>query len=99
MMNNNLINLLFSLVKNQNLLSMFGRQKNSKGWIWGSIIGMGIGAALVSIGKNRNMMDSVKNMTNNMNFGQKGSMPNFNLAALTEFSKELTPKRRQDKME
>ncbi|QOR68088.1 hypothetical protein IM538_08255 [Cytobacillus suaedae] len=96
---NNIISILMNLMKNQDLLSMFGRKKDSKGWLWGSIIGMGIGAALVSLSKNRNMMDSVKNMTNNMNLGQKGSMPNFNLAALTEFSKELTPKRRQNNIE
>ncbi len=89
---NNITNILLNLIKNQDLLSMFGRKKDSKGWLWGSIIGIGIGAALVSLGKNRNMMDSIKNMTNNVNLDQKGSMPNFNLAALTEFSKELTPK-------
>ncbi|MBE4907607.1 hypothetical protein IMZ08_05955 [Bacillus luteolus] len=96
---NNILGILLNLMKNQDFLSMFGRKKDSKGWLWGSIIGMGIGAALVSLGKNRNMMDSIKNMTNNVNSGQKGSIPNFNLATLTEFSKELTPKRRQNNME
>jgi hypothetical protein len=96
---NNMINLLFNLLKNQNVVNMFGKRNNSKGWLWGSIIGMGIGAALVSFGKNRNMMDSLKNMTTSMNLGDKVPMPNFNLAALTEFSKELTPKQKQNNIE
>ncbi len=77
--------------RRQNLLKMFGRKRKNRGMMWASLIGLGVSAAVYGIGKNRNsdMLRPVQNIMESIRTRTAGPMPN--VAAITEFSKELVP--------
>jgi hypothetical protein len=61
--------------------------------IWASLLSLGVSAAVYGLGRNRNttMQQPVQNVMNRFQTRIAEQMPN--MAALTEFSKELMPKR------
>ncbi|RSK28541.1 hypothetical protein EJF36_17640 [Bacillus sp. HMF5848] len=94
---NNMMSSLFKM-GGRNSFNMFRKKRrNGRGWMLGSIIGLGVSAALVGLGKNKNVNRPLEKVKNNFNVGDIGRR--VNLAGLTEFSKELTPnnKRNNDK--
>jgi Na+(H+)/acetate symporter ActP len=94
---NNWIPALFNLGRRQNILNMFGRRRNNRGMMWASLLGLGVSAAAYGLGRNqnRNMMAPFQNLISNFRTRNSGQMPN--MAALTEFSKELAPNRESSK--
>jgi 2-methylisocitrate lyase-like PEP mutase family enzyme len=66
-----------------------GRKGNNRGMMWASLLGLGVSAAVYGLRRNRNMMRPVQNAMNNIRTRTAGSMPN--VAAATEFAKELVP--------
>lgn len=74
---------------------MFGRRRNNRGMIWGSLLGLGISAAAFGLGRNRNKnkVRPIQNLMNN--FGMEKGGQKLNLAGLTEFAKELIPDKNQ----
>jgi hypothetical protein len=88
---NNWIPMLFNIGRRQNILKMFGRRRNNRGVIWASMLGLGITAAAYGLrgNRNRNMMRPIQNVMNNIRTQTAGNMPN--VAAITEFAKELVP--------
>lgn len=75
----------------QNFLKMFGMKRNNRGMMWISLLGLGVSAAVFGLGRNRNrnMLQPVKNVINNIRTQSNSQIPNP--ATLTEFSKELVP--------
>ena len=59
--------------------------------VWASLLGLGVSAAAYGLrrNQNRNMLRPVQNAMNNIRTGTAGNMPN--VAAITEFAKELVP--------
>lgn len=88
---NNWIPTLFNMGRRQNILKMFGRRRNNRGMVWMSMLGLGISAAAYGLrgNRNRNMLRPVQNVMNNIRTQTAGNMPN--VAAITEFAKELVP--------
>jgi hypothetical protein len=88
---NNWIPTLFNLGRRQNILKMFGRRRNNRGVIWASMLGLGITAVAYGLrgNRNRNMLRPVQNVMNNIRMQTAGNRPN--VAAITEFAKELVP--------
>ena len=80
---------LFNIGRRQPLLNMFGRRRNNRGKMWGSLLGLGIAAAAFGLGRNRNrnMLNPLQNMMNN--FREEKSVQQPNMAGLTEFAKEF----------
>jgi hypothetical protein len=88
---NNRIPPLLNTGRRKNRLKMFGTKRNNRGMMWASLLGLGVSAAVYGLGRNRNrnMLDPVQNVMNNIRTRTAGQMPNA--AAITEFSKELVP--------
>lgn len=63
--------------------------------MWGSLLVLGISAAVFGLGRNRNknMVRPIQNLKNNFRM-EKGSQK-LNLTGLTEFAKELIPDKNQ----
>lgn len=85
--------MLFNIGGSQQFLNMFGRRRNNRSMIWGSLLGLGVSAAAYGLRRNRNgngnMMQPVQNLMNNFRTRNNVQIPN--MAALTEFSKEIVP--------
>ena len=88
---NNWIPALLNTKRKQNIFKMFGRKRNNRGMIWASLLGLGVSAAAYGLkrNQNRNMLRPVQNVMNNIRMRTTGNMPN--VAAVTEFAKELVP--------
>ncbi|MFZ3591757.1 hypothetical protein ACOI1C_21705 [Bacillus sp. DJP31] len=91
---NNLLSLLFNRGKKQPFLNMFGRNNKGRGWLWGSLIGLGISAAALGLGRNRDKIPQFQNLKDN--FGLEKVLRKPNTAGVTEFSEELLPNQNQD---
>lgn len=94
-----------NMLRNLPFLRMFLPKRRSNGTLWASLIGLGLGAAVIGLTRgNRKdialpVTNALKNMTPKMNFQGmneivKNMAPNLNLdrmdnSALTEFSEEL----------
>ncbi|MFY4775208.1 hypothetical protein [Metabacillus sp. RGM 3146] len=74
---------------NANLFGKKRRNKGRGGWVWGTLIGIGLSAAAYVFGRNQNMMGPLQNM-------MKQGSQNQNMGGLTEFSKELAPNNMQN---
>lgn len=74
---------------------MFGKRRNNRGMIWGSLISLGVSAAAYGMrrNRNRNMFRPIRNFMNNLRIG---TVQKPNTAGLTEFSKELIPNKNQN---
>ncbi|WP_108670591.1 hypothetical protein [Peribacillus acanthi] len=91
---NNWLPVLFRMAKSQDFLKMFGRKKRSNGMLWATLIGLGVSAAALGLGRNNKQnttADTVQSLMSdlklpNINMGQMPKMAN-----LTEFAKELAP--------
>lgn len=61
--------------------------------MWASLLGLGVSAAAYGLRRNRNgnLMRPVQNLMNNFRSPKAGQMQPNMAAALTEFSKDLTP--------
>ena len=92
---NNWISSLFNIGRRQSPLNMFGRRRNNRGMIWGSLFGLGVSAAAygLSRSRNRNMLAPVQNLMNNTRMGKNAQQ--LNMAGLTEFAKEIVPNKNQ----
>jgi hypothetical protein len=79
---NNWMNALLNMNK--------GRRRNSRGWIWGTILSLAVSLIAYGVRRNRNgnMMRPMQNMMNNFRMGS-GQKPN--MAGLTEFANEIAP--------
>jgi Na+(H+)/acetate symporter ActP len=88
---NNWIPALLNTGRKQNIFKMFGRRRNNRGMMWASLLGLGVSAAAYGLRKNQNrdMLRPVQNVMNNIRTQTAGNMPN--VAAITEFAKELIP--------
>lgn len=88
---NNWITGLLNIGRRQPFLNMFGRRRNNRGIMWGSLLGLGLSVAAYGVGRNgnRNMGRTIQNLLNNFGKGKTTLTPN--IAGLTEFSKELIP--------
>ena len=73
----------------ENFLRLFGKKKSHKGWIWSSLIGLGVSALAYGVGKNRsdNVAQPLQKMMSNFRLGGN----NQNLAELMEISNEIVP--------
>ncbi|AIE59758.1 hypothetical protein [Bacillus methanolicus] len=91
----NWIAALFNKGRRQPFLNRFIRRRNNKGVMWGSLLVLGISAAVFGLGRNRNknMVRPIQNLKNNFRM-EKGSQK-LNLTGLTEFAKELIPDKNQ----
>lgn len=89
MMNNWLI-YLFRLARKQNIMELFGRRRNNRGFLWASLIGLGVSAAAIGLKRNGSMRmpNPVQNFMNNT---KKPDVTRLTQLALAEFSKEITP--------
>ncbi|MBS4189507.1 hypothetical protein KHA94_04675 [Bacillus sp. FJAT-49705] len=78
------------LLSTRILQNIFGRRRNNRGMILASLLGLGVGAAAFGLSRNRNknMMNPLQNIMNNLQTPFNRQVPN---AALTEFAKEITP--------
>jgi hypothetical protein len=85
---NNWITTILNIGKSKPFLNIFRRRKNNRGMMWGSLLGLGVSAAVygLSRNKNRNRLQPLQNLINNSRMGQKP-----NMAGLTEFAKEFVP--------
>ena len=88
---NNWIPALLNIGRKQNIFKMFSRKRNNRGMLWASLLGLGVSAAAYGLrrNQNRNMLRPVQNVMNNIRTRTTGNMPN--VAAITEFAKELVP--------
>jgi hypothetical protein len=88
---NNWIPALLNIGRRQSFYNMFGRRRNNRGIIWGSLLGLGLSLAVYGLGgnRNKNIMRPIQNFLNNFGMGKTTLTPN--IAGLTEFSKELIP--------
>lgn len=77
-------------------MAMFGKKKNGKGWIWGSLLSLGISAAAIRLRRNKKSESTVNNIMNNIDIGKMSKMGN--LAGLAEIAEELVPNKGPGKM-
>lgn len=89
---NNWITALLNI--SQPLLKTFQRRRNNRGMIWGSLLGLGVSAALygISRNRNRNMLQPLQNLMNNT---RMGTFLKPNMVGVTEFAKEFVPNKNQ----
>jgi hypothetical protein len=88
---NNRIPALLNTGRRQNRLKMFEKKRTNRGMMWASLLGLGVSAATYGLkrNQNRNMLRPVQNVMSNIRTRTAGNMPN--VAAITEFAKELVP--------
>lgn len=91
---NKWITSFFQLRRNP-LMAFFGKKRNGKGWIWGSLISLGVSAAAIRLRRNRMTQSTVNNIMNNIDLGKMNKMGN--LAELAEIAEELIPNKGPEK--
>jgi hypothetical protein len=77
------------------LMALFGKKRNGRGWIWGSLLSLGVSAAAIRLSRNKKMQSPVNNIMNNFDIGKMSKMGN--LAALAEIAEELVPNKGPEK--
>lgn len=94
---NNWIPALLNTQRKQNIFKIFGRKRNNRGMVWASLLGLGVSAAAYGLkrNQNRNMLRPVQNVMNNIRMRTTSNRPN--VAAVTEFAKELVPNMKSNK--
>ncbi len=70
--------------------NMFGRRRNNRGFLWASLLGLGVSAVAYGLRRNgnRNIQLPIQNLMNNFQLRNAGQMSRI-AAPLAEFSKEL----------
>lgn len=91
---NKWITSFFQLRRNP-LMTLFGKKRNGKGWIWGSLLSLGVSAAAIRLRRNRMTRSPVDNIMNNIDIGKMNKMGN--LAGLAEIAEELVPNKGPEK--
>jgi hypothetical protein len=86
------------------LMALFGKKRNGRGWIWGSLLSLGVSAAAIRLSRNKKMQSPVNNIMNNFDIGKMsknfdiGKMSKMgNLAGLAEIAEELVPNKGPEK--
>jgi hypothetical protein len=94
---NNWIPALLNTKRKQNIFKIFGRKRNNRGMVWASLLGLGVSTAAYGLkrNQNRNMLRPVQNVMNNIRMRTTSNRPN--VAAVTEFAKELVPNMKSNK--
>jgi hypothetical protein len=77
------------------LMALFGKKRNGRGWIWGSLLSLGVSAAAIRLSRNKKMQSPVNNIMNNFDIGKMSKMGN--LAGLAEIAEELVPNKGPEK--
>ncbi len=77
------------------LRALFGKKRNGRGWIWGSLLSLGVSAAAIRLRRNKKMQSPVNNIMNNIDIGKMSKMGN--LAGLAEIAEELVPNKGPEK--
>lgn len=77
------------------LMTLFGKKRNGRGWIWGSLLSLGVSAAAIRLRRNKKMQSPVNNIMNNFDIGKMSKMGN--LAGLAEIAEELVPNKGPEK--
>jgi hypothetical protein len=87
---NNWVTTLLNIGTSKPFLNIFRRRRNNRGMMWGSILGLGVSAAVYGFSRNRNKkrFQPLENLMNNSRMGPF-QMPK--MAGLTEFAKEFVP--------
>ncbi|MEF7658744.1 hypothetical protein [Bacillus thuringiensis] len=91
----NILNFLMSLFNSkkitQQMFELFGnKKKNNKGWIWGSLLGLGTVFGLLAT-RNSSMMRPIKHTFQGFQNKTRSFIPSkINLANM-EFADEITP--------
>jgi len=80
----------FFQIRRNPLMAMFGKKRNGKGWIWGSLLSLGVSVAALRLRRNKNTQSPVNNIMNNFDIGKMSKMGN--MAGLAEIAEELIPK-------
>jgi hypothetical protein len=70
------------------------RRRNNRMMMWGTLLSLGLSAALFGLRRNRNNT-RFQPLQNLMNNSQMGPFQNLNMAGLTEFAKEIVPNKNQ----
>lgn len=93
---NNWITALFKIGRRQPFFNIFGRRRNNRSMMWGSLIGLGVSVAAYGFrrNRNRNLIPPLQKLMNNTRMGNV-QMPN--MAGLTEFAKEMAPNKINNK--
>ena len=87
---NNWITTLLNIGTSKPFLNIFRRRRNNRGMMCGSLLGLGISAALYGLSSNRNKK-RFQPLQNLMNNSRMGTFQQPNMAGLTEFAKEFVP--------
>ncbi|WP_263297692.1 hypothetical protein [Neobacillus bataviensis] len=89
---NNWIPVLLNIGTSKPFLNIFRRRRNNRGMMWGSLLGLGVSAAVFGLSRNRiinkKMMGPLQNLMNKSPIGTN-QRPNF--VGLTDFAKEFVP--------
>ncbi|WP_338470642.1 hypothetical protein R4Z10_17920 [Niallia sp. XMNu-256] len=86
---NQRLNTLYKVARKQNLL---GRRRRNRNMLMTSLIGLGAGAAVYGIRRNRNNVNLTRTVQNAMNSLQHANIGRNMSSAMAEFSKEFMPK-------
>ncbi|MCI4059040.1 hypothetical protein MMK25_24605 [Bacillus cereus] len=91
----NILNFLMSLFNSkkitQQMFELFGnKKKNNKGWIWGSLLGLGTVFGLLAT-RNSSMMRPIKHTFQGFQNKTKSFIPSKVNLANMEFADEITP--------
>jgi|GEM_PF-3240360 hypothetical protein len=85
----------FFQVRRNPLMAMFRKKRNGKGWIWGSLLSLGVSAAAIRLRRNKKTQSPVSNLMNNIDIQKMSKMGN--LAGLAEIAEELVPNKGPEK--
>ncbi len=77
------------------LMALFGKKRNGRGWMWGSLLSIGVSVAAFLLRRNNKMNSPINNMMNNFDIGKMNKMGN--LAGLAEIAEELIPNKGPEK--
>ncbi|WP_075313878.1 hypothetical protein [Bacillus wiedmannii] len=91
----NILNFLMSLFNSkkitQQMFELFGnKKKNNKGWIWGSLLGVGTVFGLLAT-RNSSMMRPIKHTFQGFQNKTRSFIPSKVNLANMEFADEITP--------
>nr|WP_246869636.1 hypothetical protein [Priestia megaterium] len=85
---NNWVTTLLNIGTSKPFLNIVRRRRNNRGMMWGSLLGLGVSAAVYGLSRNRNNK-GVQPLQNLMNNSRMGTFQKPNMAGLTEFAKEF----------
>ena len=88
---NNWVTTLLNIGTSKPFLNIFRRRRNNSGMMWGSLLGLGVSAAVYGLSRNRNKK-RFQPLQNIMNNSRMGTFQMRNMAGLTEFAKEFVIK-------